>query len=869
MSLPPDLVYINTPTVGTGTITLATALPRYRGVSALVDGRTYGYCIQEGSDYEYGRGVYTASGQTLTRNVIKSSNSDNPISLSGAARVQFVLLSEDLQDIIDMIPALIDDGATAGDTTWSSEKIAEVNAILASGIAAALDLKAPLASPALTGNPTAPTQAPGNVSTRLATTAFVGTALTEQLEDISEGVVVPWTPYDCLGLRVWYSADDPADGLVDTWVDRIRGVPVLQADPDHQFTRSATSFNGAYPGLTSSGLPSSAGDGTWMETAPDYDLSFLPSDRESSTFLAVVDQQAEADPEIGDVICNIVGYGGDNPLAGFDTRTIRRRAYLGTENRFAVHAGSNPSLRDTANDFFGCHIVAARFADGTGYGWFDGEPISPASAAIPFNTNTMTTFRISGKILAPPESVDSDFWTGVYRHIFVGNWSDADRERLEGWSAWDSDLVDLLPSDHPYKDAAPTKVLKTISVVEEKTIVPANPGAELVFDATAKKWQFYIDDAPTTGFDVGGIVGEGPLPFSPFTSYAQQYDLTASNANMTRIQGICTDGTYVYFISHTTGYLAKVLATDPTSITATLNLTGINPNFVAPLGMFCDGRYVYVSAHTGGATNSTVVARVDIQNFTTGGITFLDIGTGLPNFNTIGIGMVFDGRYGYAMIGIAQAAGSPLYLARFDTTNFTTGGVSQITLTTPAFPYCELMVSFAIDGVYIYLQTFTWDTTNPSNPVPYNITRVRLSDFTKVDTVSIGTAALSSNGMFFDGRYLWVSPTIGIPMQVMDTFNWPNARTFDISATDATLSRFANGSNAFVRGRYGYFAPVTNTKVLRVDIDNPGSYAVCDLVNTDASAASNFYANMARVGDFIFLCSDKTGGGKFLRLQIS
>lgn len=36
-----------------------------------------------------------------------------------------------------------------------------------------LDLKAPIASPALTGNPTAPTQTPGNNSTRLATTAFV------------------------------------------------------------------------------------------------------------------------------------------------------------------------------------------------------------------------------------------------------------------------------------------------------------------------------------------------------------------------------------------------------------------------------------------------------------------------------------------------------------------------------------------------------------------------------------------------------------------------------------------------------------------------------------------------------------------------
>lgn len=40
-----------------------------------------------------------------------------------------------------------------------------------------LGLKAPLASPDLTGNPTAPTQTAGNSSTRLATTAFVGGAI--------------------------------------------------------------------------------------------------------------------------------------------------------------------------------------------------------------------------------------------------------------------------------------------------------------------------------------------------------------------------------------------------------------------------------------------------------------------------------------------------------------------------------------------------------------------------------------------------------------------------------------------------------------------------------------------------------------------
>lgn len=42
----------------------------------------------------------------------------------------------------------------------------------------ALALKAPLASPALTGSPTAPTAVGGTATTQIATTAFVGTAIT-------------------------------------------------------------------------------------------------------------------------------------------------------------------------------------------------------------------------------------------------------------------------------------------------------------------------------------------------------------------------------------------------------------------------------------------------------------------------------------------------------------------------------------------------------------------------------------------------------------------------------------------------------------------------------------------------------------------
>lgn len=45
------------------------------------------------------------------------------------------------------------------------------------GLSAALALKAPIASPALTGTPTAPTAAPGTNTTQIATTAFVEEAV--------------------------------------------------------------------------------------------------------------------------------------------------------------------------------------------------------------------------------------------------------------------------------------------------------------------------------------------------------------------------------------------------------------------------------------------------------------------------------------------------------------------------------------------------------------------------------------------------------------------------------------------------------------------------------------------------------------------
>lgn len=92
-----NLARMSTATTGTGTITLGSAVSSYltfaqAGVS---DGETVSYGIVDGSNHEVGRGVYTSSGTTLTRSVLKSTNSDAAISLSGSAQVYIAALRED------------------------------------------------------------------------------------------------------------------------------------------------------------------------------------------------------------------------------------------------------------------------------------------------------------------------------------------------------------------------------------------------------------------------------------------------------------------------------------------------------------------------------------------------------------------------------------------------------------------------------------------------------------------------------------------------------------------------------------------------------------------------------------------------------
>lgn len=86
---------MTTATTGTGTLTLGSAAGGFQSFAdaGVADGDTVRYVVEDGINWEIGTGTYTASGTTLSRTVLESSNSDAALNLTGNALV-FVSATE-------------------------------------------------------------------------------------------------------------------------------------------------------------------------------------------------------------------------------------------------------------------------------------------------------------------------------------------------------------------------------------------------------------------------------------------------------------------------------------------------------------------------------------------------------------------------------------------------------------------------------------------------------------------------------------------------------------------------------------------------------------------------------------------------------
>lgn len=116
-----NIARMTTTTTGTGTITLGSAVGGYISFAdaGVQDGEVVTYTARtpDGLNREIGRGVYTASGTTLTRQPIASTNSNNAINLTGVSEVFLTAAAEDLapaQNVLINSDFLINQRAFAG-----------------------------------------------------------------------------------------------------------------------------------------------------------------------------------------------------------------------------------------------------------------------------------------------------------------------------------------------------------------------------------------------------------------------------------------------------------------------------------------------------------------------------------------------------------------------------------------------------------------------------------------------------------------------------------------------------------------------------------------------------------------------------------
>lgn len=91
-----DRVKIVVLSSGTGAFQLGNAVPAYRGIEALIDGLTYSYAIESGSNYEAGTGLYDAGSNILIRSPVISSNGGATISFPANIELIFTALAQDI-----------------------------------------------------------------------------------------------------------------------------------------------------------------------------------------------------------------------------------------------------------------------------------------------------------------------------------------------------------------------------------------------------------------------------------------------------------------------------------------------------------------------------------------------------------------------------------------------------------------------------------------------------------------------------------------------------------------------------------------------------------------------------------------------------
>ena len=291
------------------------------------------------------------------------------------------------------------------------------------------------------------------------------------------------------------------------------------------------------------------------------------------------------------------------------------------------------------------------------------------------------------------------------------------------------------------------------------------------------------------------------------TAATASLDLTTIDPNLKGFIGGFTDGRHGYLVPYTTnaGKHGRLVRVDLQNLTASgvtvLNLQSVDSALAGFYGGFTDGRYGYLVPFYNTAGPSGRLVRVDLTNFTTGGVSVLNLAGVDPDLVSF-YGGFTDGRYGYVFgTGYSPVTGK---VARIDLANFTAGGVTVLDLAT-VNPALKGFIGGFQDGRFGYLIPYN-NGTNHGNLVRVDLANFAASGVTVLDLATVDAALAGFNGGFTDGRYAWLAPYAGSKAARVDLANFTasGVRVVDFTAIDPSLTGFAGG---FANGKYGVMVP--------------------------------------------------------------
>jgi hypothetical protein len=170
--------------------------------------------------------------------------------------------------------------------------------------------------------------------------------------------------------------------------------------------------------------------------------------------------------------------------------------------------------------------------------------------------------------------------------------------------------------------------------------------------------------------------------FSP--TGVQALNLGYYNGALHGFHGGFTDGKYAYLVPFEHywgrhGMAPRIDLDDFTTNGVTMvDMGAIDPALKGFIGGFTDGRYAYYIPNSADGSPTGKMARIDLKNFSASGLSTVDLSS-ISNTLKGFVGGFTDGRYGYLAPG-DNGVGLAV-IARIDLNDFTTGGVSTLNLT--------------------------------------------------------------------------------------------------------------------------------------------------------------------------------------------